>query len=170
MFHFTCYTHFSSRKNKEPFQCACIPICVPVSCLQVSVLVNVLVEKNGQPLGKRSVKCESRMRELDQLIRSLDNPLNFLCQVRRIPIITRHVENKSNLIRIFLQTFGLNPADREQLDMFLVTAYVKNVPPNFHLLQPSGSRYQYCEYSISYYAVLSTKLGKSMNKINALID
>ncbi|VVC39489.1 Hypothetical protein CINCED_3A014689 [Cinara cedri] len=94
---------------------------MPLSCLQVSVLVNVVVEKNGQPLGQRSVKCESRMRELDQLIRSLDNPLNFLCQ-----------------------TFGLNPADREQLDLFLVTAYVKNVPPNFHLLQPAGSRYQYC--------------------------
>jgi len=55
---------------------------IAVSCLQVSVLVNVIVEKNGQPLGQRSVKCESRMRELDQLIRSLDNPLNFLCQVR----------------------------------------------------------------------------------------
>lgn len=53
-----------------------------MSCLQVSVLVNVIVEKNGQPLGQRSVKCESRMRELDQLIRLLDNPLNFLCQVR----------------------------------------------------------------------------------------
>ncbi|XP_026806381.1 phosphoinositide 3-kinase adapter protein 1 isoform X1 [Rhopalosiphum maidis] len=94
---------------------------MPLSCLQVSVLVNVIVEKNGQPLGQRSVKCESRMRELDQLIRSLDNPLNFLCQ-----------------------TFGLNPVDREQLDLFLVTAYVKNVPPNFHLLQPAGSRFQYC--------------------------
>lgn len=48
----------------------------------MSVLVNIIVEKNGQLLGRRTVKCESRMRELDQLLRSLDNPLNFLCQVR----------------------------------------------------------------------------------------
>jgi hypothetical protein len=61
---------------------------ITVSCLQVSVLVNVIVEKNGQPLGQRSVKCESRMRELDQLIRSLDNPLNFLCQVSIILFLT----------------------------------------------------------------------------------
>lgn len=63
-----------------------LTIYIPVSCLQVSVLVNVIVEKNGQSLGKRSVKCESRMRELDQLIRSLDSPLNFLCQVNRFRV------------------------------------------------------------------------------------
>lgn len=63
---------------------------ITVSCLQVSVLVNVIVEKNGQVLGQRSVKCESRMRELDQLIRSLDNPLNFLCQVRIIIFIQKY--------------------------------------------------------------------------------
>lgn len=115
----------------------------------MSVLVNIIVEKNGQSLGQRSVKCESRMRELDQLIRSLDNPLNFLCQVRRFAVygirLMRHVE--LNCYFFFLKTFGLNPADREQLDIFLVTAYVKNVPPNFHLLQPAGSRYQYCEFN-----------------------
>uniref|UniRef100_A0A2S2R4D6 Phosphoinositide 3-kinase adapter protein 1 n=1 Tax=Sipha flava TaxID=143950 RepID=A0A2S2R4D6_9HEMI len=93
---------------------------MPLSCLQVSVLVNIIVEKNGQLLGRRSVKCESRMRELDQLLRSLDSPLNFLCQ-----------------------TFGLHPADKEQLDSFLASAYLKNVPPNFHLLQCVGSRPQY---------------------------
>lgn len=50
-------------------------------CLHVSMLVNVHVEKNGKSLGKRMVKCESRMRELEQLLRLLDNPVSFLCQV-----------------------------------------------------------------------------------------
>lgn len=66
--------------------------------------------------------------------------------IRRI----RHMRDeihRTQLIFFFLKTFGLNPADREQLDIFLVTAYVKNVPPNFHLLQPAGSRYQYCEFN-----------------------
>jgi hypothetical protein len=45
------------------------------------MLVSVHVEKNGQTLGYRQVKCESRMRELDQILRSCDNPLEFMCQV-----------------------------------------------------------------------------------------
>jgi len=45
------------------------------------MLVSVHVEKNGQALGYRQVKCESRMRELDQILRSCDNPLDFMCQV-----------------------------------------------------------------------------------------
>lgn len=45
------------------------------------MLVSVHVEKNGQALGYRQVKCESRMRELDQILRSCDNPLEFMCQV-----------------------------------------------------------------------------------------
>jgi hypothetical protein len=45
------------------------------------MLVSVHVEKNGQALGYRQVKCESRMRELDHILRSCDNPLEFMCQV-----------------------------------------------------------------------------------------
>jgi hypothetical protein len=51
------------------------------------MLVSVHVEKNGQALGYRQVKCESRMRELDQILRSCDNPLEFMCQVRVCLII-----------------------------------------------------------------------------------
>jgi hypothetical protein len=45
------------------------------------MLVSVHVEKNGQALGYRQVKCESRMRELDQILRTCDSPLDFMCQV-----------------------------------------------------------------------------------------
>jgi hypothetical protein len=51
------------------------------------MLVSVRVEKNGQALGYRQVKCESRMRELDQILRSCDNPLEFMCQVHVCVII-----------------------------------------------------------------------------------
>jgi hypothetical protein len=51
------------------------------------MLVSVHVEKNGQALGYRQVKCESRMRELDQILRSCDNPLEFMCQVHVFSVI-----------------------------------------------------------------------------------
>lgn len=54
---------------------------MPDSCLEVSLIVKVMVEKNGDLLGARPVKCESRLRELDQILRSSDNPLEFMCQV-----------------------------------------------------------------------------------------
>lgn len=45
------------------------------------MLVWVRVSKNGQSLGRRQIKCESRLRELDQLLRASDHPLEFMCQV-----------------------------------------------------------------------------------------
>lgn len=45
------------------------------------MLVGVRISKNGCPLGVRQVKCESRLRELDQILRAHDNPLEFMCQV-----------------------------------------------------------------------------------------
>nr|CAD7400142.1 unnamed protein product [Timema cristinae] len=65
-------------KRRNPFT---LHFQMPAFCLEVSMLVNVYVEKNGEPLGCRQVKCESRMRELDQMLRSWDNPLEFMCQV-----------------------------------------------------------------------------------------
>lgn len=46
------------------------------------MLVWVRVSKNGQSLGRRQIKCESRLRELDQLLRASDHPLEFMCQVQ----------------------------------------------------------------------------------------
>lgn len=102
----------SSIKRRNPFT---LHFQMPESCLEVSMLVSVHVEKNGQALGYRQVKCESRMRELDQILRSCDNPLEFMCQ-----------------------TLGFSPGDREYLDNFLVLAFQRNLPPHFNLLHISG--------------------------------
>lgn len=60
------------------FSIACF---ISESCLEVSMLIWVRVSKNGQSLGRRQIKCESRLRELDQLLRASDHPLEFMCQV-----------------------------------------------------------------------------------------
>ncbi|XP_021917615.1 phosphoinositide 3-kinase adapter protein 1 isoform X3 [Zootermopsis nevadensis] len=102
----------SSVKRRNPYT---LHFQMPESCLEVSMLVSVHVEKNGQALGHRQVKCESRMRELDQILRSCDNPLEFMCQ-----------------------TLGFSPGDREHLDNFLVLAFQRNLPPHFNLLHVTG--------------------------------
>ncbi|XP_026669368.1 phosphoinositide 3-kinase adapter protein 1 isoform X2 [Ceratina calcarata] len=100
-------------KRRNPYA---LQFSVPERCLEVSMLVGVRISKNGSPLGVRQVKCESRLRELDQILRAHDNPLEFMCQ-----------------------TFGFNPGDREQLDNWMVHAFQRNVPPHFNLLStPTG--------------------------------
>lgn len=56
-------------------------------CLQTSQLVAINVERNGRSIGHRLVKCECRLRELDQLLKTADNPLAFMCQVSSCKII-----------------------------------------------------------------------------------
>lgn len=72
-------------KKRNPFV---LQFSIPERCLEVSMLVGVRISKNGCPLGVRQVKCESRLRELDQILRAHDNPLEFICQVRSIACIT----------------------------------------------------------------------------------
>lgn len=93
---------------------------IPECCLEVSMLVSIHVERNGQDLGSRLIKCESRMRELDQLLRTSNNPLDFMCQ-----------------------TLGFSAGDREHLDNFLVTAFQRNLPPHFNLLQLPPDSHQH---------------------------
>lgn len=69
-----------SMKRRNPYT---LKFTMPDRCLEVSSIVNVIVEKNGNVLGARPVKCESRLRELDQILRSVNNPIDFMCQVRR---------------------------------------------------------------------------------------
>ncbi|XP_012228798.1 uncharacterized protein stumps isoform X1 [Linepithema humile] len=100
-------------KRRNPYT---LQFSIPERCLEVSMLVGVRISKNGCSLGVRQVKCESRLRELDQILRSHDNPLEFMCQ-----------------------TFGFGSTDREQLDNWMVHAFQKNIPPHFNLLStPSG--------------------------------
>ncbi|XP_072754308.1 uncharacterized protein Stumps [Anoplolepis gracilipes] len=103
----------SNVKRRNPYA---LHFSIPERCLEVSMLVGVRISKNGCSLGVKQVKCESRLRELDQILRAHDNPLEFMCQ-----------------------TFGFSSTDREQLDNWMVHAFQKNIPPNFNLLStPNG--------------------------------
>ncbi|XP_011156568.2 uncharacterized protein LOC105193712 isoform X2 [Solenopsis invicta] len=103
----------SNVKKRNPYT---LQFSIPERCLEVSMLVGVRITKNGCSLGVRQVKCESRLRELDQILRANDNPLEFMCQ-----------------------TFGFSSTDREQLDNWMVHAFQKNIPPYFNLLStPNG--------------------------------
>lgn len=95
-------------KKRNPYT---LQFDIPESCLEVSMLIWVRVSKNGQPLGRRQIKCESRLRELDQLLRASDHPLEFMCQ-----------------------TLGFKTTSREQLDSWMLNAFQKNIPPHFNLL------------------------------------
>jgi len=68
----------SNVKRRNPYA---LQFSIPERCLEVSMLVGVRITKNGCSLGVRQVKCESRLRELDQILRAHDNPLEFMCQV-----------------------------------------------------------------------------------------
>ncbi|XP_018046164.1 PREDICTED: phosphoinositide 3-kinase adapter protein 1 isoform X2 [Atta colombica] len=103
----------SNVKRRNPYA---LQFSIPERCLEVSMLVGVRIIKNGCSLGVRQVKCESRLRELDQILRAHDNPLEFMCQ-----------------------TFGFSSTDREKFDNWMVHAFQKNMPPHFNLLStPTG--------------------------------
>ncbi|XP_068632888.1 phosphoinositide 3-kinase adapter protein 1 [Battus philenor] len=98
-------------KKRNPYT---LQFDIPESCLEVSMLVWVRVSKNGQSLGRRQIKCESRLRELDQLLRASDHPLEFMCQ-----------------------TLGFKTTNKDQLDSWMLNAFQKNIPPHFNLLSSS---------------------------------
>lgn len=58
-----------------------IKISMPDNLTDVSAIVNILVEKNGSIIGSKPIKCESKLRELEQILRSTNNPVEFMCQV-----------------------------------------------------------------------------------------
>jgi phosphoinositide 3-kinase adapter protein 1 len=93
---------------------------VPESCMEISMMIGVRVFKNNVDLGVRPIKCESRMRELEQILKNTDAPMEFMCQ-----------------------SVGLSTADSDKLDLNVVQSFQKNIPPNFHLLstedEPSNS-------------------------------
>ncbi|XP_052124698.1 MAP7 domain-containing protein 1 [Frankliniella occidentalis] len=109
-----------ATRTRNPYT---LQFTVPDSMLDVSAMVTVVVTVNGQSLGSRQLKCESRLRELDRTLRAHDNPVQFLCQ-----------------------TLGFGPGDLEALDSSLLCSYMRNVPPHFNLLQSQGGRPSYsCE-------------------------
>ncbi|XP_044011662.1 uncharacterized protein LOC122854774 isoform X2 [Aphidius gifuensis] len=104
----------SQVKKRNPYT---LQFAIPDRCLEVSMLIGVRIIVNGIGQGVRQVKCESRLRELDQILRANDNPFEFMCQ-----------------------TFGFHSGDREQFDNWIVHSFQKNLPPKFDLLStPNGT-------------------------------
>lgn len=84
---------------------------VPESCMEISMMIGVRVFKNNFDLGVRPIKCESRLRELEQILKNTDAPMDFMCQA-----------------------LGLQSDDSDKLDLYIVQSFQKNIPPDFHLL------------------------------------
>ncbi|KAJ8940957.1 hypothetical protein NQ318_006808 [Aromia moschata] len=97
-----------SAKRRNPYT---LKITVPENLTETTAIVNILVEKNGSIIGSRPVKCESKLRELEQILRSTNNPVEFMCQ-----------------------TLGFSPSDKDHLDNWLVHGFQRNLPPHFNLL------------------------------------
>ncbi|XP_019892071.2 uncharacterized protein LOC101895140 isoform X2 [Musca domestica] len=95
-------------KCRNPYT---VQFAIPESCMEISTMVEVRIEKNHKSLGARPIKCESRLRELEQLLRTEDSPIEFMCHA-----------------------LGIGPTEKEELDMHLLQSFQKNMPPNFHLL------------------------------------
>lgn len=95
-------------KKRNPFT---LHFNVPESCMEISMMINIRLFKNNIDMGTRPIKCESKMRELEQILKSVDAPMDFMCQA-----------------------LGLSTSDNEKLDIHIVQSFQKNIPPNFHLI------------------------------------
>lgn len=74
-------------------------------------MLDVHIDKNDIKIGNRPIKCESRVRELEILLRTQDTPLEFMCQ-----------------------SLGIGTADKDNLDIHLLECFQKNLPRDYHLL------------------------------------
>ncbi|XP_051862654.1 phosphoinositide 3-kinase adapter protein 1 isoform X1 [Drosophila albomicans] len=95
-------------KCRNPYT---IQFAIPESCMEISTMIEIRIEKNNKSLGARPIKCESRLRELEQLLRIEDSPIEFMCHA-----------------------LGVGPLERDALDQHLLQCFQRNMPPNFHLL------------------------------------
>lgn len=84
--------------------------------MEISMMIGIRLEKNNVDLGCRPLKCESRLRELEQILKSQDAPMDFLCQ-----------------------SIGIAVSDRDKLDTYLLHSFQRNIPPNFHLLNAEAT-------------------------------
>ncbi|KAK6627950.1 hypothetical protein RUM44_010432 [Polyplax serrata] len=101
-----------SVKKRNPYT---LIFRMPEEFLAVSLLVSIRVERNGNDLGTKLLKCESQLYAMAQILKSCDSPVEFMCQALNIV-----------------------PCDKDKLDDFLMSSFQRNVPPNFNLLQTSG--------------------------------
>lgn len=79
--------------------------------MEISTMLDVHIDKNDIKIGNRPIKCESRVRELEILLRTQDTPLEFMCQ-----------------------SLGIGTADKDNLDIHLLECFQKNLPRDYHLL------------------------------------
>lgn len=100
-------------KRRNPYT---LQFSVPDECMEVSMMVDVQVIRNDAAIGCRPLKCESRLRELEQILRSPDAPMEFICQ-----------------------SMGVSMQDSNKLDLIMLQAFQKNIPPGFHLLATEGA-------------------------------
>ncbi|XP_055533655.1 phosphoinositide 3-kinase adapter protein 1-like [Wyeomyia smithii] len=100
-------------KRKNPYT---VQFSIPDYCMEISTIIGIRVERNSINIGCRPLKCESQFRELEQILRRQNTPMEFLCQVVGIPAL-----------------------DREQLDLRLFKAFENTVPKHFHLLNELDS-------------------------------
>ncbi|KAG5681158.1 hypothetical protein PVAND_010618 [Polypedilum vanderplanki] len=100
-------------KKRNPYT---VHFTVPESCMEISMMIGVRVFKNNTDLGVRPIKCESRLRELEQILKSTEAPMDFMCQ-----------------------SLGISSSDSDKLDLYVVNSFQKNIPPDFHLLSSSNN-------------------------------
>lgn len=68
----------SSVKKRNPYT---LIFRMPEEFLTISMLVSVCVKRNGVILDTKMLKCESQLYAMDQILRTCDNPIEFMCQV-----------------------------------------------------------------------------------------
>ena len=89
---------------------------LPVCLFAKSSLVNLYLEIDGESKGFRQLKCESKTHELDSLLATLCDPMEFLCQ-----------------------TMAISPYCKDQLDETLTSNLMANIPKHgFPLLSFSS--------------------------------
>ena len=87
------------------------------------ISVNLYLEIDGESKGFRQLKCESKTHELDSLLASLCDPMEFLCQ-----------------------TLSISPHCKDQLDETLTNNLMSNIPKHgFPLLSFPPER-EACEF------------------------
>ena len=89
-------------KLRNPFT---LMVTFPVCLFSKSSLVNVYLEVDGESKGFRQLKCESKTHELDSLLSTLCDPMEFLCQ-----------------------TMAISPYCKDQLDETLTQNLMANIP------------------------------------------
>jgi len=107
-------------KLKNPYT---LMVTFPVCLFAKSCLVNLYLEIDGESKGFRQLKCESKTHELDSLLATLCDPMEFLCQ-----------------------TLSISPYCKDQLDETLTNNLMSNIPKHgFPLLSFPPEREE-CEF------------------------